>query len=209
MKLMLFSDLHCDLASARRFVEQSCGVDVVVGAGDFATVRRGLDTIIDVLKAIDRPTVVVPGNNETLDELAEACRSWPTAHVLHGSAVTIDGIDFYGMGAAVPVTPFGSWSYDISEEQAAELLIECPTGCVLVSHSPPNGTVDVTTDGQSLGSNAVREVIEQKRPSLVVCGHIHASAGQVAMFGETAVVNAGPSGIVWDLQDGSFNYVPQ
>jgi predicted phosphodiesterase len=36
MKLLLFSDLHADAGAARRLVE---GVDVVVGAGDFATIR--------------------------------------------------------------------------------------------------------------------------------------------------------------------------
>ena len=55
------------------------------------------------------------------------------------------------------MTPFGPWSYDFTEEQAAELLAGCPRGCVLVSHSPPKGTVDVDSRGRSLGSVAVRD----------------------------------------------------
>lgn len=199
MKLLLFSDLHCDAPAARRLVERSAAVDVVVGAGDFANLRRGLDRTLDVLRAIDKPAILVPGNSESDAELEAACGGWPEAHVLHGSGATVGGIDFWGLGGGVPVTPFGSWSVDFTEEQAEQLLAGCPRGAVLVSHSPPKGAVDVSSSGVSLGSVAVRRVIEDKQPALVVCGHIHQSAGQTGWIGETPVVNAGPAGVAWDL----------
>ena len=70
---------------------------------------------------------------------------------------------------------------------------------MLVSHSPPKGAVDVSSSGRSLGSVAVRGVILRQRPILVVCGHIHESAGQQAMLGAAPVVNAGPGGIEWEV----------
>lgn len=160
MKLLLFSDLYCDKTAARRLVQQAKAADVVIGAGDFGNMRQGLNVVLGLLREIDRPAVLVPGNAESVEELTAACRSWRSAHVLHGSGASIDGIAFYGLGGAVPVTPFGSWSYDFSEQQAAELLAGCPAGCVLVSHSPPKGTVDVSSSGKSLGSQAVRATIE-------------------------------------------------
>jgi Icc-related predicted phosphoesterase len=199
MKLLLFSDLHCDAAAARRLVERSRAADVVIGAGDFASVRRGIRTCLDVLRAIDRPSVVVPGNNESLDELVEACAGWAQAHVLHGSCVTLLGVPFYGLGGGVPVTPFGAWSFDFTEEEAAEMLRDCPAGAVLVSHSPPHGALDQASEGRNLGSAAVLDAVVQKRPRLVVCGHIHASAGRHTTIGDTPVVNAGPGGVEWEL----------
>jgi Icc-related predicted phosphoesterase len=59
--------------------------------------------------------------------------------------------------------------------------------------------VDAASNGQSLGSTAVRDCILAKKPALVVCGHIHASAGQRSAVGTTPVVNAGPSGVEWEL----------
>jgi Icc-related predicted phosphoesterase len=118
---------------------------------------------------------------------------------LHGSHVEIDQISFFGLGGAVPVTPFGSWSYDFTEEQARQMLQDFPAGAVLVSHSPPKGAVDLSSSGQSLGSEAIREVIERQAPSLVVCGHIHESSGKSQQIGSTPVVNAGPRGIYWQL----------
>lgn len=200
-KLLLFSDVHGDLDACRTLVDRATDVDVVVGAGDFCVARRNLAAPIDVLSAIDTPTVLVPGNAETEDELEEqiAAADWSAAHVLHGTGVTIEGIPFYGLGGGVPVTPFGPWSYDLTEHEARDLLADCPEGAVLVSHSPPKNAVDRDSKGKSLGSVAVRNTIEAKEPVLTVCGHIHGSWGETAEIGPTTVVNAGPDGLVWNV----------
>jgi Icc-related predicted phosphoesterase len=198
-RLLLFSDVHSDRAACRRLVDRSSEVDVVVGAGDFATMRRNLQATIDVLSAIDVPTVLVPGNAESVEELRSACVNWEAATVLHREGAEIDGLSFYGIGGGIPVTPFGDWSYDFTEEAAEDMLADCPSGGVLVSHSPPKNAVDRDSNGRHLGSTAVRAAIEQKSPALTVCGHIHGSWGEEAAIGETTVVNAGPQGRVVEL----------
>ncbi len=199
MKLLVFSDLHSDYHTASKLIEASDTVDVVVGAGDFCIARRGLNEIIAALSVIKKPVVLVPGNSESMEELLEACRPWTNARVLHGSQTTIDGIIFFGIGGGIPITPFGDWSYDFSENEAFDLLRDCPIGSVLVSHSPPWGVLDVSSGGKNLGSQAVRETVNVKKPQLVICGHIHGSAGQIDRIGDTTVINAGPRGIVWEL----------
>ena len=199
MKLLLFSDLHSDFPGAAKLVELSLKVDVVVGAGDYCLARRGLDDIIAALSPIPKPTVLVLGNVESHEELARACRSWPNACVLHGNQTTLDDVTFYGIGGGIPITPFGAWSYDFSEDEARQLLQDLQPGGVLISHSPPGGVLDMSSDRRSLGSEAVREIIDIKKPELVVCGHIHGSAGQTARLGSTDVINAGPDGILWEL----------
>ena len=160
----------------------------------FGQVRRRVSVCIDVLRDMPCPTVVVPGNNESLDELQAACSGWSGVHVLHGNGVTIAGLQFFGLGGGVPITPFGSWSFDFSEEQAAELLKDFPVGGVLVSHSPPKGCLDVDGGGTSRGSTAVRDVILAKKPALVVCGHIHACGGRSEMLSDTPVAQRGSGG---------------
>jgi Icc-related predicted phosphoesterase len=199
MKLLLFSDLHCSVDAARRLVTRSDEADVLVGAGDFANVRQNIHACLNILRGVTKPVVLVPGNNETLEELVDACRGWDNAHVLHGTGVTLEGVSFYGVGAGVPVTPFGSWSFDLSEPEAAQLLKDMPSGGVLVSHSPPKGVLDVSSSGKSLGSTAVRDAILRCKPKLVVCGHIHHCGGLSQQLGESLVVNAGPAGIAVTL----------
>ncbi|MGH2987358.1 MAG: metallophosphoesterase family protein, partial [Solirubrobacterales bacterium] len=105
MRILAFSDLHRDLSQAARLVDQSTDADLVIGAGDFASIHEGLEEAIDVLAAIDAPTLLVPGNNETADALREAAASWPAASVLHGEGAELEGIPFFGLGAGVPITP--------------------------------------------------------------------------------------------------------
>jgi Icc-related predicted phosphoesterase len=199
MKLLLFSDVHAHERRCRALVAQAETADIVIGAGDFGNMRRQVASTIAILSAIKKPTVLVPGNAESYEELVAACRSWPQATILHGSGTTVNGLQFYGIGGGIPVTPFGSWSYDFSEDEARALLADCPAGAVLVTHSPPKGTVDRASFGKSLGSAAVRETILAQKPPLVVCGHIHESAGKQAVLGESVVINAGPSGILWEM----------
>ena len=98
-------------------------------------------------------------------------------------------LDGNGLGGGVPTTPW-PWSFDLTEDEAAKALEGCPEGGVLVSHSPPKGVLD----GPGLGSKAVLQAIEAKRPQLVVCGHIHECAGKEAAAGDTKILNPGPAG---------------
>jgi Icc-related predicted phosphoesterase len=197
LKLLAFSDLHTDLDRAVRLVEMSRHTDVVIAAGDLASVHRGLAETVDALSAIEAPTVVIPGNNETDDALRTACAGWNAATVLHGEAAEIAGVEFFGLGAGVPVTPW-EWSFDLDEDEAARMLSGLSEGAVLVVHSPPRGHVD-TSGGRHLGSEAVLRAIEAKRPPLALCGHIHESWGAESTIGRTRVVNLGPAGTPLEL----------
>ena len=199
MKFLLFSDVHVSRHYCDQLVALSEQADVVVGAGDFGSLRQGVVKTISWLSSIKKPTVLVPGNAESYEELVSACSTWQEATVLHGSACSIAGWSFYGIGGGIPVTPFGSWSYDFSESQALELLKDCPTGGILVSHSPPFGVLDISSGGQHLGSTAVLEIMQSRAPRLLVCGHIHESCGQQYEVEGTTVINAGPQGMFVDL----------
>ncbi|HEX2393340.1 MAG TPA: metallophosphoesterase [Solirubrobacterales bacterium] len=193
MKLLAFSDLHRDLDQAARLVEMAGEADVVIGAGDFASIHEGLEETIAALARIEKPTVLVPGNNETAEALREAAGGWAAATVLHGEGTTIDGVEFFGLGAGVPTTPW-EWSFDLEDEEATGMLAECPEGAVLVLHSPPRGHCDSAGDGGHFGSPALLRAIEEKRPRLAVCGHIHESWGCESQIGPTPVRNLGPRG---------------
>ncbi len=198
MRILAFSDLHRDLEQAAKLVEMSADADVVVGAGDFASVHEGLDETISALASIEAPAVLVPGNNETDEALREAARAWEPATVLHGESTTIEGTEFFGLGAGVPVTPW-DWSFDLDDGAAGTMMGDCPEGAILVLHSPPKGHCDANGGGDHFGSPALRAGIEEKRPRIAVCGHIHESWGCESAVGETPVRNLGPTGTWLEL----------
>ena len=193
MRVLAFSDVHCDVGAVEALVAQAADVDVVAGVGDFASVHEGLEQTLAPLRGIEPPLLLVPGNNETVDALRAAVVGWDGVTVLHGEAADVDGVSFFGIGAGVPTTPW-DWSFDLTEEEAAEKLTGLPEGSVLLSHSPPKGHVD-----KGLGSVAVLEAAERTEARAVLCGHIHEQWGNESRIGEALVRNLGPDGFVLEL----------
>jgi Icc-related predicted phosphoesterase len=193
MKLLAFSDVHCDLGAIDSLVEQARSADVVAGVGDFASVHEGLLQTVAPLEAIEAPVLLVPGNNETADALRSATAGWDHVTTLHGETATIEGIDFFGIGGGIPTTPW-DWSFDLTEDEAANMLRPLPENAVLLSHSPPKGHVD-----KDLGSTAILEAAQNKSARAVLCGHIHEQWTNESHIGDTLVHNLGPDGYILEL----------
>jgi len=191
MKILAFSDLHMAKNRASEIVAASAEADLVIGAGDFCIKRNGLALAMAFFDRVTAPFVVVPGNNESAEELRAESRAEIT--VLHGEGTEIGGLKLFGLGYGVPVTPFGAWSCDLTEDAAAELLAPCAAADILILHSPPKGIADLTADGRSAGSTAIHSAIARIQPKLAVCGHIHDSWKREGFIGRTRVVNLGPT----------------
>lgn len=193
MRVLAFSDVHCDLGAVESLVDQARSVDVVAGVGDFASVHEGLEQTVGPLREVEVPVLLVPGNNETVDALRAAVDGWDGVTVLHGQGTDVDGVAFFGLGAGVPTTPW-DWSFDLTEEEAEGMLAPMEEGAVLLSHSPPKGHVD-----KGLGSAAVMAAAERTNARAVLCGHIHEEWGNESRIGGTLVRNLGPDGFVLEL----------
>ncbi len=198
MRILAFSDLHRDLEQAALLTEMSESADVVIAAGDFASIHEGLKEAISSLSGITTPTILVAGNNERVEDLETATADWSAATVLHGNSTEIEGQGFFGLGGGIPVTPW-SWSYDLDETEAEEKLAGFSGDQVLVLHSPPKDHCDMAGNGMHLGSQAIAAAIERQQPKVAVCGHIHEAWGARSSIGETEVINLGPKGTWIDL----------
>jgi Icc-related predicted phosphoesterase len=193
MRILAFSDLHGNAETARHIVGASGDADVVVGAGDFATKGIGLEDTARVLSELVVPTVLVAGNHDRLAGLREAFRGHGNVHVLHGEAVAIGGIDFFGLGFEIPAGVAEPWNQRLEEAEAAALFTRCPPHAVLVTHAPPHGVADLQRDGTHDGSRAVRDAVRDLAPRLHLCGHIHHAWGTCGVVGNCPVHNLGPS----------------
>ena len=197
MRILAFSDIHHSRSRAEALVIASKDADLVIGAGDFCNHRENVQEAMNLFAGITAPFVVVPGNAESADELREAAHVG--THVLHGESINVDGVSFFGLGYAVPETPFGAWSCDLSEADAAKMLAPCQNADVMVLHSPPKDVGDLTSTGQNVGSTSIRDAIERVQPKLAVFGHIHDSWGREGMIGSTRCVNLGPTANWFEL----------
>ena len=190
MKILAFSDVHCDHAACEALVAAAAEADLVIGAGDFAQRREGLADTMAILEPFAPKAIYVAGNNETPEEL----RAATSATVLHGQMTTRLGLNIYGLGGAIPelnITAFES--FDITEAQAAPLL-DAATGVdIIICHSPPKGVADVMASRGSMGSVEIRNTIKRVQPRLMLCGHVHDCWGERGNIGLTEVANLGPN----------------
>ncbi len=193
MKILAFSDLHRETDAAKSMLAHSHQADILVGAGDFATRGKGTQDTISILKSLNKPIILVGGNHDNSDELAALCSDWENGHFLHGQALTIDGVTFFGLGREIPNGNDAAWNEGMSETESAHLLKNCPKNCVLVTHTPPFECADIQKDGTPGGSVSIRHTIEQQKPILHLCGHIHFSWGAKGIVGKTPVHNLGPT----------------
>ena len=196
MRIVAVSDLHLDETCRSALLRQAEAADLVIGAGDYAQNHEGLAGYLAPLEAIADKTLLVPGNNETLDALTAAT----SATVLHGTAVTRGGLTVAGLGGAVPPLPPNAWgSWDLTEADALAAMEGIDRADILVCHAPPKGVADWHSEVGSYGSTAIRALIERLRPRLFLCGHLHDSWGSRGRIGETLVANLGPVPVWFEL----------
>jgi len=192
MRILAFSDLHCDRNAAKNILQESANADVVVGAGDFGIRGERSVELFEILKDISAPFLLVSGNHDRRSELASYCATKANMYLLDGSAQEIDEVTFFGLGGEIPSRSDMDWNEAIEEDVAAQLLLDAIPHHVLVTHTPPYGYCDLQSSGAHEGSEAIANAIKQHAPSLCLCGHIHNSWGSIAQLNETTINNLGP-----------------
>ncbi len=192
MRILAISDIHGELYKTKKLLAlvESREPDLIVVAGDitrFGPAKAAYD-IFDALKKTNRRIVAITGNADSRD-VERIIRKKDLD--IHNKAVVIDKIGFVGFSGptTLQMGNFAITNYDRINYTLADL-----SGCerrVLVSHVPPSNTkLDAVFSGEHVGSDFLRDVIEEAQPNLVICGHIHEARG-VDRIGKTTIINPG------------------
>jgi len=192
MRILVFSDIHGDLAALEALLDREA--DLYIAAGDLVSWGRGLDAFGPPLRRRAPRVWVLPGNHEHESGIEAFCQRYGL-NALHGRHFELDGWRIAGLGHSSP-TPFNTPG-EYTEEELAERLrpFSGLKPLILVCHCPPLGTpLDRAAFGRHLGSRAVRDFLEREQPAWFACGHIHEAAGAVTRIGATQAVNAGKGG---------------
>ena len=196
MRLLIFSDIHGDLAALERLM--AVEADYYIAAGDLTSWGRGLDGCGKVLRRRGDRVWVLPGNHESAGQIAEFCRKFGLRD-FHEKVFEAGGYQVAGLGYSNP-TPFHTPG-EYSEAELARRLAPFATlkPLVLVCHCPPLATpLDRVRQGVHAGSRAIREFLDRHQPEYFFCGHIHEAEGVAVELGRTWAVNAGRRGYLLD-----------
>jgi len=197
MKILALTDIHgkYDMADALIAAESP---DVVVIGGDLTTMGT-LKEASDALGLFGKRCGLVLCVAGNMDLPEHDDMFYQMGCSINGRGRTIDGVGFFGVSAA-PHSPLKT-PYEISEERIMALAraghadVAGANIKIFVPHAPPRDTrLDVVHSGAHVGSTAVREFIEERRPDVTVCGHIHEARG-TDEIGGVKIVNCGQAGL--------------
>jgi hypothetical protein len=197
MRVGYVVDVHGGFDAVPRALAALGEVDVLLVGGDITTFGSPDDAerAIQLWRPL-APTLLAVAGNMDSPEIDE--RLVELGVSLDGRGVVLEDIGFAGVSAA-PLSPLHT-PHEITDEElarrgeqaltairGARLRIFCP-------HAPPHGTVcDRLRSGEHVGSRALRTLIEEEQPDVLLCGHIHESRG-LDQIGATQVANPGPVG---------------
>lgn len=201
MKILCVADIHGDMKDLEKVAvfARNNKINSVIILGDlsgygrfrnFEMNKEDAAKVLEILKEFE--ILTIPGN----------CDSIPTIEFLekkgvsiHGKIKVIEDVSFVGLGGSSP-TPFQT-PFELSEREIYEKLKKLMDNVktkkvVLALHSPPKNTnCDITGNGSHVGSESVREIIEEFQPDLVVSSHVHESGGITDTIGKTKIANIG------------------
>ena len=195
MKVLVGTDFHGVESAFEGFASKAEEekADILVVCGDitpFGTLQQA-ERLLSILASLRLPLLFVPGN---CDPPSLAGVDVEGAECIHGKSVYYGDVTFMGVGGS-SYTPFDT-PFELAEEEIMDTLNRGwidhgSRWTVLVSHEPPRDTrVDRTFSGMHVGSPSVRRFVEEKKPSIVFCGHIHEARGK-DKINDTIIVNPG------------------
>ena len=189
MNILLLSDIHQRIENLKKIVKIASDeqIDLCIITGDLTNFGE-ISDVEKVLKEVEKFKVLaIPGNMDT-EEVVKVLEK--NKMNLHNQKIKINGINFVGFGGGL-LNNLGGVLY--SEEELKKSLRENLKGdkLFLVTHVPAlRSGIDRTKNGMFLGSKSVRNIIEERKPFIHVCGHVHESFGETKI-GNTISINIG------------------
>lgn len=177
MKIWHFSDTHG--YHERLFVPKN--IDVAIFSGDCSNYRSFADNSVEVQKFLDWYSqiniaikIMIAGNHDTsieakifnitsIDDLGIT--------YLENSDVSVNGLKIWGS----PYTPtFANWAFMKARHKMSMIWNMIPKDTdILVTHGPPKGILDLNTEVERCGCNALRNKIFDIKPTVHLFGHVH------------------------------------
>jgi len=207
MRIYAVADIHGKPAKIARIrqVILELKPDALVVAGDI-TGYVNSNAVISQLNHMPAPVLAIRGNTD-LEKVDRLLDYYPNTSSLHLREQKINGLKFVGVSGTIPV-PFRSRIGWCEKRVINTLAAQVDDTSVLVVHSPPRGVLDEAFGRLHTGCRRLYQLVVQRRPRLVLCGHIHERPG-IAYIGQTTVVNcnvarAGRGAVVDFESDGSM-----
>ncbi|MBW2971096.1 metallophosphoesterase [Candidatus Woesearchaeota archaeon] len=200
MKILAFGDIHGDSRLAKKLAEKAERekVDLVVICGDITFQDYSTQELIGPFVKKKKKVLLVPGNHESV-ATADFLANLYGVKNLHGYSVMSGDVGLFGAGGA------NIGIHQLDEKEIFELLTKSYKGIkgakkkIMVSHVHPSGSMMEKLTQFFPGSEGVRKAVEELKPDILLCSHVHEAEGLEEKIGKTKVINVGKEGKIIEV----------
>jgi Icc-related predicted phosphoesterase len=197
MKITLISDTH---TLHKNITPDLIGGDILIHAGDIMNSGHRVQEVGEFCEWFDsidnyKTKIFIAGNHDRMFQYSselvmDIIDSYKSITYLQDSFVIVDGLKIYGS----PWQPeFFNWAFNLprdGEELKAKWDLIPSDVDILITHGPAYGFVDqVKGKEEHLGCKLLSKRIEEVKPRIHVCGHIHSGNG-ITLTNDTSYFNA-------------------
>ncbi len=200
MRILAAGDIHGDISLAKRLAEQAEKekVDMVILCGDLTYAESSVEGIIGPFVKKNKKVLLIPGNHETIATADFLAELYGVTN-LHGYSLKVYDIGLFGCGGA---------NIGLSQLPEGEIFSILKKGFekikntrmkLMVTHVHPSGSLMGKLSSFVPGSSGVRKAVDNLKPDILLCSHVHEAEGVEEMIGGTKVINVGRKGKVLEI----------
>jgi len=193
MKILALSDIHGDKHLVKSMAEKAAkeNVDLVILAGDLVDQEGNMDGLVGPFRAKGLEVGVLPGNHEGMAEIGFLVEKYGAKN-MHGYVLRKGNVGFFGCGYSnIGLHQLSEKDVFNTLKKAHDSLSDVKTR-IMVTHTHPADSV--LGLGVFPGSEGIRKAIEEFKPDLHLCGHVHETEGIEEVIGKTRIINVGRKG---------------
>lgn len=198
LKILAASDFHEDRRAVKKLAEKAEKekVDLVILCGDFTFFDNDWKGMVGPFLEKNKRVLFVPGNHDSYATTELLTEKYRITNLQH-EPLSVEGVGIFGCGGA-NVGPnliserdlFSYLKKNYKSVRGAEKKI-------MVTHVHP--TDSLIEKFSFPGSKAVKRAIDEFKPDIHLCGHIHETEGLEEDFGTTKSICVGKQGIVFSI----------
>jgi uncharacterized protein len=200
MRILASGDIHGDMGLAKKLADKAEkeNVDLVILCGDITYGDTSTKNLIGPFVKKHKRVILIPGNHETVataDFLAELYG----ATNLHGYSIKVGDVGLFGAGGA------NIGLHRLKETEIFDMLKKGNTKIkdmetrIMVTHVHPSGSKMENFTSFFPGSKGVKKAIDELKPDILLCSHVHEAEGIEEKIGKTRVINVGKEGKIIDI----------
>ena len=203
LRILAAGDLHGDSLTAERLAikAEKERVNLVLLTGDLTHGDSSSENLIGPFLKRGIEIMFIPGNHDSLATAYFLSKKYGIRN-LHGYSIIKDGVGIFGCGGATNVGP----CLTITESElfeklkkAHDYLIGRVKKTIMITHMHPQGGLMEKFSEFVPPSTGVRKAIDELKPEVLLCSHVHEAEGIEEVIGNTRVINVGKEGKILEI----------